>query len=133
MNYTTIQDLKGSNLIQWDGRNNAFYQTSNRLLKAWHVSNKNALLNSVTVKQASKYDRRLFNDMLTKGVAFNYQYQVIELKQSKRYIKVTITNTKTNTTTQVNLTQASAKRLISQYDLNKDVGDVFNAILDKIG
>ena len=130
--YSTIKDLQGSNLIRWNGCNNSFYQTSNRLLKAYHSNGKNSLLNSVTIKQALKYDARLFNDMIVKGVAFIYQYQLIELKQDKRYTKVKITNTKTNVITKVNLTENSAKRLITQYDLNKDVSDVFNALIDTL-
>ena len=131
--YTTIKDLRNSSLIEWDGRNNSFYQTSNRLLKAWHDKGTNSMLNSVTVKQASKYDTRLFNSMLVKGVTFKYQYQMLTLKQTKKFVKVTVLNTKTNVQVKVNLTVSSAKRLISQYDLNKDVSDVFNAILDKLG
>lgn len=131
--YATIKDLKGSSLIEWNGINNANYQTSNRLLKAWHLSKKNSLLNSVTIKQASKYDSRLFHSMLTQGVSFTYQYQVLTLKQTKKFVKVSILNTKTDVETQVNLTKNSAKRLIVDYNLNKDVSDVFNSVLDKIG
>lgn len=130
--YTTIKDLKGSKLVEWNGYNNSFYQTSNRLLKAWHNEGRNNLLNSATIKQALKYDSRLFNKMLTEGVAFKYQYLMIELKASKRFIKVTITNTKTETETKVNLTKNSAKRLVTDYKLNNDTTDVFNALLETI-